>query len=278
MNATEVAIYGLHDPRTGECRYVGKSVDPDARLIQHLQPSQLRARTYKNNWIKGLLAEDLTPELRVIDVFPAAQANDAERRIIAMCRTLGAPLTNGTDGGDGGAITDPDALARVRQAHLGTKATDETRALMSAAHRARYADPAERERQREIALALGLTPPRMVGVDNPFALLTDETVTALRVALKQGTRLQDAAKDLGVSKSTAWTAATGRTWSHVAEEPVRSKPRRRLSDEDVNEIRRMVSEGSTQTSVAVLFGVHQTHVSNIVRGERHASASQEEIL
>ncbi len=52
-------VYGLIDPRTGELRYIGKAQNLTRRLRQHLQPSELRANTYKVHWIKELLSNNL---------------------------------------------------------------------------------------------------------------------------------------------------------------------------------------------------------------------------
>ena len=133
MTICEVTqIYALVDPRTRAIRYIGKAVDADKRYRQHLQPAQLdRYKSHKNSWLKGLLNDGLTPELRILHTVPSYKADVAERAAIAVARIVGDPLTNGTDGGDGGAITDPDAKARIRAAHLGSKASDETKARMS---------------------------------------------------------------------------------------------------------------------------------------------------
>lgn len=104
-----LSIYGLIDPRTGECRYVGKAVNPQRRLRDHLWA--ISGKSHKNSWLKNLLAAGLVPELTIIDSGVALEdANTAEQFWISLYRGWGCPLTNGTDGGDGGAITDPEVL------------------------------------------------------------------------------------------------------------------------------------------------------------------------
>ena len=48
-------------------------------------------------------------------------------------------------------------------------------------------------------------------------------------------------------------------------------PRAKLTQENVNEIRRLVSQGATQKSVATLFKVSTSRISSIARGESWSS-------
>lgn len=62
--ASEVVyLYGLIDPRTYECRYIGISEDPEKRLRQHKnQPRTDRLRA----WFDELKAEKLSPFVRIL--------------------------------------------------------------------------------------------------------------------------------------------------------------------------------------------------------------------
>ena len=61
-------IYELIDPRTNEPRYIGKTNNPNYRLKNgHLNNSELKNKTYKCNWIKSLLKQNLKPTLNIID-------------------------------------------------------------------------------------------------------------------------------------------------------------------------------------------------------------------
>jgi hypothetical protein len=44
-------IYAMIDPRTGECRDVGKANDSDLRYGQHLTTAKRREETYKGQWL-----------------------------------------------------------------------------------------------------------------------------------------------------------------------------------------------------------------------------------
>jgi hypothetical protein len=91
-------IYGLKDPRDGLVYYVGKSNDPDTRLIQHLEK---RSNPHKIAWIESLEAEGLTPELVILETVDRANWKESERYWIALGREEGWPLTNILDGGEG---------------------------------------------------------------------------------------------------------------------------------------------------------------------------------
>jgi hypothetical protein len=95
-------IYVLRDPFTWERRYIGKSKDPIKRYKDHIKPYYLRPDTYKNRWLRGLLAEGRKPILEILCEAGADEdINQLERDFIRWFRP-NWPLTNTTDGGDGG--------------------------------------------------------------------------------------------------------------------------------------------------------------------------------
>jgi len=60
-----VFLYGLIDPRTDLCRYIGISEDPQKRLIQHKSQSTTER---VQAWFAELMAEGLYPLLRIFFV------------------------------------------------------------------------------------------------------------------------------------------------------------------------------------------------------------------
>lgn len=136
-------IYGLTDPRTGQVRYVGKSTSGLKRPNQHRLPHLLKLHSYKNSWIKGLLKENLTYGVRVLERFSSAESLcEAERRWIAHGKTQGWPLTNLTDGGDGvhGYKMPEEVRRRIAQLQTGKSRaphTVEARFKISQAHKGR---------------------------------------------------------------------------------------------------------------------------------------------
>lgn len=104
-------------------------------------------------------------------------------------------------------------LCHVHYDQLGTHRSDETRARMSAAQRKIWADTRERGIERRTAR----------GVERGLAKLTDQAVVDIRRAYAQGATLPVLAARYGVHLTTIHKAATGETWTHVAEPPV-AKP------------------------------------------------------
>jgi hypothetical protein len=116
-------IYTLSDPRTGQVRYVGKTLYITGRFNHHLK--RATPTTHKGCWILGLRKLGLEPEIDVVDFIPA---NDtaafwaAEQFWIETFRAMGCKLTNLMEGGRGGA-----------------RMSDESRAKASASAKAKWA-------------------------------------------------------------------------------------------------------------------------------------------
>lgn len=113
------SIYVLQDPVNGEIRYVGKTIQKiQKRMENHLSPCKLQARTKKTSWIKSLKAKGMLPNPIKIQEVLVKDLNDAEIYWISYFKSIGCPLTNGTDGGDGASIgpriISPEELERIR--------------------------------------------------------------------------------------------------------------------------------------------------------------------
>ena len=156
-------IYALIDPRTSECRYVGKADNMEARLRGHIRPCHLKENWPRINWIKKLLSLGLTPEMIHLETVPQSEWVDAERWWIAYMKGLGARLTNATIGGDGIVIygrklSDARKLALsimnsgVNHPQYGKQRSAETKLKVSLAGMGRPAS-AETRRKRSIAMS-----------------------------------------------------------------------------------------------------------------------------
>jgi hypothetical protein len=107
-------IYGLLEPSTREIRYIGKSVNLDTRVRKHLQPSKLKENTHKNNWLKKLLINDEKPLVVILkECINEEELNNSEIELIKEYKTIGCRLTNSTNGGDGGKISD-ESLQKMK--------------------------------------------------------------------------------------------------------------------------------------------------------------------
>lgn len=93
-----IFIYELIDPRTNEPKYIGKSINISNRLSAHLKD---KAKTYKTNWIKGLLELNLKPIINVIDEVNEDEWSFWEQHYIDLYKSWGFKLTNLTPGGVG---------------------------------------------------------------------------------------------------------------------------------------------------------------------------------
>ncbi len=131
MKTAANIIYGLYDPpeKGGELRYIGQSSIGLTRVKQHKKPGNLKAKSYKVNWINSLIKHNMMYESKVIldlGEFSSNQERDAalnkeEIRLIAEHKALGARLTNSTDGGEG---TRGNVLSQESKNLIGQKQKD----------------------------------------------------------------------------------------------------------------------------------------------------------
>lgn len=135
-------IYILIDPRDGRIMYVGKADDEKIRLYRHLlEATKTNCKhTYKNNWLKSLLKQELIPVVEVIDDVLDSEWQFWEKHYISLYRSWGFNLTNETDGGDGGRMPDyvrqkMKASAKLRPSPMtGKKHTEEAKRNMAIGH------------------------------------------------------------------------------------------------------------------------------------------------
>lgn len=137
-------IYGLVDPKTGQLRYVGKSMSGMTRPNEHYTPSNLKKSegTHKGNWIRQLQRLGLKPEIVVLEeCTDAGLLEQSEIFWISYFRFVGCELTNATNGGIGrlGHSHKPSIAARAKIAASQKEmwATPSHRQRMSSAHGAR---------------------------------------------------------------------------------------------------------------------------------------------
>lgn len=110
QSTSKFLIYGLFDPRTEACRYIGRSSSGLHRPRQHTNRAR-RESSHKSRWICQLLDMGLAPVVRVLqECSSPEELSPAEVLWITKARSLGWPLTNLTDGGEG--LLNPSAETR----------------------------------------------------------------------------------------------------------------------------------------------------------------------
>ena len=96
-----VYIYGLRSSDSALIMYVGKSVDPAGRLINHLTEAALDG-SKKQQWIYSVLQRGAQLEMMIIDVVDCIDHDESWREVerfwIAYFFTLNPQLTNGPSG------------------------------------------------------------------------------------------------------------------------------------------------------------------------------------
>lgn len=92
---TKIYFYNLSDPETDEVCYIGQTVNPSQRLLQHL--TQLNGTYYKNLWIGDLRQRGLLPVMTVIQERNSDDIDHwwHERKLIKFYWNSGQPLLNG---------------------------------------------------------------------------------------------------------------------------------------------------------------------------------------
>lgn len=154
-----ISIYGLSDPRSGELRYIGKSVSPRERLTTHIREARKGSVLHSRRWVAGLLADGAKPDMFIFEhCDDTAGANEAECFWIASMRLAGCDLTNRTFGGDGqspGYSPSQETIRKVSAKTKGMKRTEEQKERLRKA----FNTPEVRKRRREATEKLVLTNP-----------------------------------------------------------------------------------------------------------------------
>lgn len=110
---TEIAyIYALLDPRNNEVRYIGKTINPKRRLVEHLNDSK-REYNYRAMWIKSLLKENLKPLIKFLKICPLSEFVKYETEYIKLYKN--DKLTNSDETGQGSIGRRPEILDKVSE-------------------------------------------------------------------------------------------------------------------------------------------------------------------
>jgi group I intron endonuclease len=149
-------IYALHDPtdRSGRV-YVGKTAKRlHQRILEHTNAAKRGELSPRARWIKSILERGMMPAAVVLEeVLDGGDWEEAERFWIASLRTLGLPLLNLTDGGEGllGHRRSEVTRRKIGDAQRGRKYSPERCQHIGDALRGK---PLSRECKRKISDAL----------------------------------------------------------------------------------------------------------------------------
>jgi hypothetical protein len=99
------------------------------------------------------------------------------------------------------------------------------------------------------------------------AVLTDAIVKEARERAARGEIPLDLAAEYGVNAHTLTDAIMGRKWKHLGGALPKFQTRRKLSADDVSEIKSLYSRGHLQREIAARFGVSQSAISHVLHGK-----------
>lgn len=150
---TFIRIYQLFEYKDGVCslaRYIGQtSMSLRRRLRDHIGGARRGGRSWCASWIRLALSRGSEVRIAAIDCVETYEAaNEAEKRDIAILRRCGQPLTNITDGGGNGPLTD-EHRRRISDAKIGRKFSVEHRKHISEARRGRRQSVETRQAQSD---------------------------------------------------------------------------------------------------------------------------------
>jgi hypothetical protein len=101
MEQTQTAwVYALIDPRDNQVKYIGKSINPKARLREHIYKCKFE-HTEKGNWVKKLLSLSLEPQMKLLKEAQHTEIPYWEEYYIKHYKSFGINLLNYDDKGVG---------------------------------------------------------------------------------------------------------------------------------------------------------------------------------
>lgn len=120
-------IYALHHDES-DYVYIGKSSKGIQRPKDHGKVGNLNSKSHLPvvRWIRKRRSTGQDYQISILEEHDSAESlNDSERFYIAYFRSLGIPLLNCTDGGDGSVGLTPEIRARISEARKGRKLSEE---------------------------------------------------------------------------------------------------------------------------------------------------------
>lgn len=208
-----VHIYALLDPETEEVRYIGKSIRPRERLLNHMNEV---SNCHRSHWLQGLKARGLMPQQVILESVRGEWPwQESKRFWIAYGKRLGWRLTNNTDGGDGVTGLPAETRERMRRVWLGRKHKPESVAKMAAKLRGKKHTEEYKAFMRRTMKERIFTTTHRQRLREAGQKLTPEQVREIRERLGRGERQKSIAARYGVDKGTISNIKRRVSYAHV---------------------------------------------------------------
>lgn len=226
----KVIVYGLASSLDGQIRYVGQTTKAIGERLKEHLTWTRRDRDRSRRTAWIKSVMNAGHELLISPLQEDAELHIAEMKWIKHFSDAGHDLVNGSVGGDGG---------------IGVPKSEEHKEKISAALKNRKSPwTSERNRARK-----GM----------PGHPITPETKLKISIANSDKPK-----KGLAERNRT-------REWTEEQRQKIReTRKNRKLSDDDVREIRILLAQGMTQTAVSKIFSVSNGTISEIYRGRTHS--------
>lgn len=169
-------IYALHCPIANTVRYIGKTNNPESRLMSHVSAAKRERKDhYTARWIRKLVREGFRPTMEILETLDDSEPwEEYERFYIEHGEYFGWRLTNTNPGGEGGGYIRPEEkeewklkvragfTAEVRE-HISKEVraainNPVTKAVQRENMRKRWEDPIYRQGMTEIARKIAADP------------------------------------------------------------------------------------------------------------------------
>lgn len=100
------------------------------------------------------------------------------------------------------------------------------------------------------------------------SILKEEEVKEVMRMLNEGRTCKEVGGVFGITDGAVWRIKVGQTWSHVTGIKYAGAKQKRLSEEEVREIKKLLKEGTMiQEDIAKLFGVTRRAIGKIKTGQ-----------
>lgn len=273
-------IYSLNEPNSKVVRYIGQTCQKLInRYNAHLRES-IKENRYVCNWVRSLIQRGLKPEIHIIDTADSIdEANQKEIAYIKLYKSLGAKLTNLSNGGGG---------------QLGVKKSEETRKKLSEAHKGKHAGkkhfwygkkhtPETKLKMSESAKGHKRMTDELkqrLRIVNTGKVISEETKEKLRAKRKLRIITPETKKAISVALTGKKHDAERILKNRIAQFGKKASPETRLkmtlaqsgsnghkaifTPEQVNEIRQLFQSGISQKELVMRYGVSKSTIRKLI--------------